>query len=69
MQKTAPQRNTAGIMYCGRAVFRSERVMCGTAMPTNEMGPAKAVTQAESTLERRMISARNSLTLMPMLFA
>ena len=68
-QNTAPHTKEAGTMRMGFEDLRSIRHMCGTAMPTKEMGPAKAVTQAERTLERRMSSTRKRLTLTPKLRA
>ena len=51
-----------------------ERTRCaealnGTAMPTNEIGPANAVTHAERILESRISAMRNTLMLTPMLCA
>ena len=43
--------------------------MWGTAMPTKEMGPAKAVTQAERRLLSKISAARKSLMLIPRLWA
>ena len=68
-QNTAPHRQEAGMTSAGRLVFSRERTIWGTAIPTKEMGPAKAVTQAESRLERIISRARKSLTLMPRLRA
>ena len=48
-------------MIRGSADRNSVFIRCGTAMPTKEMGPAKAVTQAERTLESRMSAARKAL--------
>ena len=67
--KTAPPRKQAGIMRSGLAVLSIVFATWGTAMPRNEIGPAKAVTQADSTLERRINSARNRRILTPMFFA
>ena len=69
MQKTAPVTNDPGMTIRGLAVPRHALVINGTAIPTKEIGPANAVTQAESTLDRRMSSARNTLILTPMLCA
>ena len=41
--------NDAGIIRMGLFVFSNKREICGTAMPTNDMGPANAATEAEST--------------------
>ena len=40
VQNTAPPRKVAGITTSGLAVFRLLFIRKGTAMPTNEMGPA-----------------------------
>ena len=68
-QKMPPPRKLAGISKSGSAVLKSAFIRCGSAMPTNEMGPAKAVTQADNTLESRMSAARNALIGTPMLRA
>ena len=47
MQNTAPPRKAAGMTTSGLDVFSPRLTRWGTAMPTKEMGPAKAVTQAE----------------------
>ena len=60
-QNTAPPRKQAGITRIGFAVFRRLFAMWGTAIPTKEIGPAKAVTQAERILESRIRRIRNSL--------
>ena len=51
MQNTAPPRKVPGITTIGLDVFRSLFTRKGTAMPTKDMGPAKAVTVAERMLE------------------
>ena len=68
-QNTAPPRKQAGITRIGFAVFRRLFISCGTAIPTKEIGPAKAVTQAESTLESRISSTRNRLIFTPIFLA
>lgn len=68
-QKMPPPRKLAGISKSGSAVLKSAFIRCGSAIPTNEMGPAKAVTQADNTLESRMSAARNALIGTPMLRA
>ena len=50
-QNTPPPRKHAGIIQRGSADLNRDFIRCGTAMPTKEMGPAKAVTQADSTLD------------------
>ena len=59
-QKAAPPKKQAGRTSWGRAVFSIHFMIWGTAMPTKEMGPAKAVTQAESRLDSKMSSTRIS---------
>ena len=54
MQKTAPPRKAAGITTRGFDVPRARLTKKGTAIPTKEMGPAKAVTQADRIPERRI---------------
>ena len=56
-------------MSTGRAVRKRPLTRWGTAMPTKEMGPAKAVTQAERTLESRISSTRNRRMFTPMFWA
>ena len=68
-QNTAPQRKDAGITKAGFADFSRLRVMWGTAIPTKEIGPARAVTQAESRLESRISATRKGLIRTPMLWA
>ena len=68
-QNTLPVRKVAGMSTMGRDVRKSMRVIWGTAMPTKEMGPAKAVTQADRMLDRRISATRNPLMLTPMLLA
>ena len=69
MQNTAPPRNVAGMTTMGFDVFRNRFTRWGTAMPTNEIGPANAVTQADSTLDSRISATRNTLMFTPMLWA
>ena len=68
-QNTLPVRKVAGMSTMGREGRKIRRVMWGTAMPTKEMGPAKAVTQADRMLDRRIRATRKPLTLTPMLLA
>ena len=49
--------------------FSADLTRCGTAMPTNDTGPANAVTQAESMLARRTSTTRKHETFTPTLFA
>ena len=53
----------------GRAVPNSRFTRWGTAMPTKDTGPAKAVTQADSRLDSRISSTRNRLMFTPMFWA
>jgi hypothetical protein len=46
-----PPIKQAGIMIIGFAVFNNPLIICGTAIPTNDIGPAKAVTVADNRLE------------------
>ena len=69
MQKTAPPRNEAGSTSCGLLVQSRRWIKNGAATPTNETGPAKAVTVAASRLARRIKSVRSRMTLTPRLSA
>ena len=53
MQKTPPPRKVAGMTRRGLDVPRLPLIRKGTAIPTNEIGPAKAVTHDEKMLDRR----------------
>ena len=55
-QKTDPNKNDPGMSTIGFDVFISIRMMCGTAIPTKEIGPANATTVAESMLDNTMIA-------------
>ena len=66
MQKHAPPRKQAGIVTRGFAVLKRLFMSCGTAMPTKEIGPAKAVTQVDSTLESNISAARKRRAFTPM---
>ena len=65
----APHKKHPGINRIGFAVLTMSFTKCGTAIPTKDMGPAKAVTHAESKLESRIKSIRRSRTLTPMFLA
>ena len=69
MQNTAPPKNTAGITTMGLEVFSSRLTRYGTAMPTKEIGPAKAVTQADRMLDSRISATRNTRMFTPILWA
>ena len=62
-QNTAPPRKHPGITTMGFAVLNSCLIIWGTAIPTKETGPAKAVTVAERMLDNRISSIRNRLIL------
>ena len=68
-QNPAPPRKHAGIIRIGFAVPNRLFARCGTAMPTNEIGPANAATHAESTLDSRISTTRNAAILTPILRA
>ena len=57
-QNTAPPRKQAGIIYMGFVLFSMLFTMCGTAIPTNDIGPANATIHAESRLESNTRSTR-----------
>ena len=61
-QKTAPARKHAGVTTSGRDVPRPSLARCGAARPTNEAGPAKAVTQAVSRLDASTMSSLSRTT-------
>ena len=69
MQNTEPARKLAGTSTIGFDDFKSSLTRNGTAIPINEMGPAKAVTQAESTLENNITRTLQTLTFTPTLLA
>ena len=68
-QKTPPPRKHAGIITTGLEVPKSRAATWGTAMPTKDTGPAKAVTQAASRLYKTTSAIRNRPTFTPTLFA
>ena len=67
IQNTAPVIKHPGITIIGFDVPRHALVINGTAIPTKEIGPANAVTHAESTLDRSMSRVLNTLIFTPML--
>lgn len=69
MQNTAPPKKHAGIMMIGFAVRNNRFTICGTAIPTNDTGPANAVTTADKMLDKITSSTRNILILTPIFFA
>ena len=64
-QNTAPPRKQAGVIRIGFVVFNMFLTRCGTAIPTNEIGPAKAVTVAERMLESNISQNRNQAMFTP----
>ena len=53
IQNTAPPTNVPGITTKGFDVRSACFTRYGTAIPTNEIGPANAVTLAERILDKR----------------
>ena len=68
-QNAPPPRKDAGMRMSGSAVPNRDFMRCGTAMPTKEMGPANAVTQADRTLESKISAVRNARRWTPMFCA
>lgn len=68
-QNAAPPRKQPGITRIGFDVFKRLFTRCGAATPRKEIGPAKAVTQADSTLESRISVTRNTFIFTPILCA
>ena len=68
-QKAAPPRKQAGIIRMGFAVPNKFLTRWGTAIPTKDTGPAKAVTQADKTLDNSTSRIRNTCTFRPIFFA
>ena len=69
IQNTAPDINAAGNRTIGFEDFNSSLIRNGTAIPINETGPTKAVTQAERILDSSMTSLLVTLTFTPTLLA
>lgn len=69
LQNTAPPKKQAGIIITGFVVLNRLFTNWGTAIPTKDTGPAKAVTQAERILETRIRARRNAFMFTPMLAA
>lgn len=69
IQNTAPPINVPGITTNGFDVCSACFIRYGTAIPTNEIGPAKAVTLAESTLDKKDNATLKNLIFTPMLCA
>lgn len=68
-QKTEPPKKHIGVTISGFDVFKKDFTRWGTAIPTKDIGPAKAVTQAQRKLESNTSIIRNSLILIPIFFA
>ena len=60
IQNTAPPRNVPGMTTSGRDVCSPRFTKYGTAIPTKEIGPANAVTQADKMLESKIRITRNA---------
>ena len=56
-------------MSMGFAVLNRLFTRCGTAIPTKDIGPANAVTQAERILDRRIRATLNRSMFTPMFWA
>ena len=69
IQNAAPPKKVAGITMSGLDVFKAPLTRKGTAIPTKEMGPAKAVTVAEKMLEITINAILKILILTPMVWA
>ena len=65
----APPIKHAGISIKGFAVPDADFTRCGTAMPTKDIGPANAVTHAESRLERSISATLSERMFTPMFCA
>lgn len=68
-QNTLPPRKQPGISTSGLVSANSQRIRCGTAIPTKETGPANAATQPDKMLDKITIKKRRCATLTPILFA
>ena len=60
-QNTAPSRNVPGKTTAGFEELKSSFVRCGTAMPTNETGPANATTHADNRLEDQLLKVKRKM--------
>ena len=68
-QNDAPPRAQPGSTCSGLALPNACLTRCGTAMPTKEIGPANAVTQAASRLDSSTSSTEKLRTETPTLAA
>ena len=66
---TAPPRKHPGIRIIGFAVWVASLIRCGTAIPTNEIGQANAVTHADSRLDSKISAMRSAFTFTPIFLA
>ena len=69
IQKTAPPKKVPGMIIRGLEVLKLLFIRNGTAIPTKEIGPAKAVTVADKTLESRIRATLKKRIFTPMLCA
>ena len=65
-QKRLPPKKLAGIKRIGLLDLKSFLIKCGAAIPTNEIGPAKATMHAERRLDKSTINVRKAFTFTPM---
>lgn len=65
LHHTKTPRNQDNRARCFVAIL----TRCGTAIPTKEIGPANAVTQADRRLDKRIIVTLNTFTLTPIFLA
>ena len=68
-ERAAAEEGRRDDQMSGSAVPNRDFMRCGTAMPTKEMGPANAVTQADRTLESKISAVRNARRWTPMFCA
>ena len=69
IQNTAPPTNVPGITTKGFDVRSACFTRYGTAIPTNQIGPANAVTLAERILDKRISATLKKRIFTPMLCA
>ena len=69
IQNTAPIKNVPGMTTIGFDVPNAFLARNGTAIPTKEIGPANAVTQADNRLESRISAIRSAFTGTPIFLA
>ena len=66
-QNTLPPRKQPGISTSGLVSANSQRIRCGTAIPTKETGTGKCRYAADNMLDKITIKKRSCATLTPML--